>query len=62
VILQQTHAAAILFVRRGPDWLSEIGTGPDAVLDLPEIGIDLPLAEIYASIPVRDDTTDDPVL
>jgi Uma2 family endonuclease len=50
VILQQTRAAAVVFVRRGQDWLSEIVAGPDAVLQLPEIGIDLPLAQIYANV------------
>lgn len=49
VILQQTHKAAIVFARRGEDWLSEIVSGGDAVLDLPEIGISVPLHEIYAN-------------
>ena len=49
VILQQTHKAAIVFARRGEDWLSEIVSGGDAVLDLPEIGIGVPLHAIYAN-------------
>ncbi len=50
VILQQTRVAAVVFARRGHDWLSEIVAGPDALLKLPEIDIELPLAEVYAAI------------
>jgi Uma2 family endonuclease len=49
VVLQQTHKAAIVFVRREAGWLSEIVSGDDASLDLPEIGIAVPLHEIYAN-------------
>jgi Uma2 family endonuclease len=47
-ILQQTHKAAIVFVRRRDGSLSEIVPGNDAGLDLLEIGIALPLQAIYA--------------
>jgi Uma2 family endonuclease len=50
VILQQTRAAAIVFARRGPVWLSDIVASPDAIPHLPEIGIELPLAEVYANV------------
>lgn len=50
VILEQTHAAAIVFARRNEDWISEILAGGDAVLRLPEIGIEVPLAELYAGV------------
>jgi Uma2 family endonuclease len=49
VVLQQTHRAAIVFVRQGRAWLSEIIAGDGALLDLPEIGIAVPLREIYAN-------------
>ena len=49
VVLQQTHEAAIVFVRREDGWLSEIVSGENATLDLPEIGIALPLHEVYAN-------------
>ena len=49
VVLQQTHKAAIVFVRREDGWLSEIVSGNDAILDLPEIGIAVPLHEVYAN-------------
>ena len=49
VVLQQTHKAAIVFVRREDGWLSEIVSGDDASLDLPEIGISVALREVYAN-------------
>ena len=49
VVLQQTHKAAIVFVRRQDGWLSEIVSRDDARLDLPEIGIAVPLHEVYAN-------------
>ncbi len=55
VIVQQTHVAAIVFVRQGDAWPSEIVAGADAHLRLPEIGIDVPLAELYAGIELSAD-------
>jgi Uma2 family endonuclease len=55
VILQQTRSAAIVFARRGPDWLSEIVAGPDATLQLPEIDIVLPLAAVYGDIVLEEE-------
>ena len=49
VILHQTHRAAIVFVRRADEWLSEIVPADSATLRLPEIGIEIPLDEIYAN-------------
>jgi Uma2 family endonuclease len=49
VVLQQTRQAAIVFVRRDEGWLSEIAVGADAILDMPEIGIAVPLRAIYAN-------------
>jgi hypothetical protein len=48
VVLQQTHKAAVVFVRQDHGWLSEIVSGDDAILDLPEIDISVPLQEVYA--------------
>jgi Uma2 family endonuclease len=59
VILEQTHAAAIVFVRKGEDWVSEIVTGDAAVLRLPEIGIEIPLAEIYIDVELTGTPPDD---
>lgn len=49
VILEQGKAAAIVFARQGEDWLSEI-LGEKDRLGLPEIGIEIPLAELYIDI------------
>jgi Uma2 family endonuclease len=58
VILEQTSAAAMAFVRRGEDWLTEIIRGNDAAIRLPEAGIEVPLAEVYANI--EFDQADEP--
>jgi hypothetical protein len=58
VILQLTQAAAIVFVRSGHDWLSEIVVGDNAISHLSEVGIDVLLDEIYANVVLRDDLTE----
>ena len=50
VVLQQTHAGAIVFARKGEDWVTELVSGEEAVLRMPEIGIEIPLAELYADV------------
>ena len=50
VVLQQTEAAAIVFSHRGGEWATDLLAGLDALLSLPEIGIEIPLAEIYDGI------------
>jgi Uma2 family endonuclease len=54
VILEQTHAGAQLFRRRGADWLAET-IKDDDILPMPEIGIEIPLAEIYADVALAED-------
>ena len=54
VVLQQMHKAAIVFVRRQDGWLSEIVSADDARLNLPEIGIAVPLHEVYAKTGLRE--------
>ncbi len=54
VVLEQTHAAAIVFSRKGDEWVCEVAAGLDAVLSLPEIGIELPLAELYERIALTE--------
>jgi Uma2 family endonuclease len=49
VILPQDEIAAIVFERVGGDWLSHT-LDTDSVLRLPEIGIELPLAELYRGV------------
>ena len=55
VVLQQTHRSAIVFSRTADGWADKFVFGDDAVLDMPEIGISLPLAEIYAGIVLESD-------
>jgi len=50
VIFEQDAMAATIFAREGKEWLGRMLTGPDAILDLPEIGLHIPLAELYADI------------
>jgi Uma2 family endonuclease len=49
IILEQTQAAAVVFARKGQDWISEVVTD-EGVLRMPEIGIEVPLAELYTDI------------
>ena len=56
VMLEQARRAATVFSRMGDDWAGHVLMG-DAVLAMPEIGVDLPLAEAYAGI---EFATDDP--
>jgi hypothetical protein len=50
VILQQTHAAAIVFTRKGEDWVTELVSGAAAALRMPESGITIPLPELYVEV------------
>jgi Uma2 family endonuclease len=50
VMLLQTAAGATVFTRNGERWEAEPLDGAAAVLHMPEIGIDLPLADIYADV------------
>ena len=47
VVLQQTHAGATVFFRKGEDWLAEPVSGEGVMLRMLEIGIEIPLAELY---------------
>ena len=49
VILEQGAQAATVFARRNGVWAGVVVEG-DAVLDMPEIGISLPLAELYVDV------------
>jgi hypothetical protein len=46
-------------VRKGEDWVTEIVAGDAAVLRLPEIGIEIPLTEIYADVDLTAAPSDD---
>ena len=49
VILEQTSQAATVYVRDGQDWKAETLIG-DMDLALPEIGITVPLSELYRDV------------
>jgi hypothetical protein len=49
VMLEQDRVAATIFERRGDDWVGHVLTD-GAVLAMPEIGIAIPLPELYEGI------------
>jgi Uma2 family endonuclease len=57
VMLEQDFVGGIMFARVGDDWLGHV-LGSDAVLAMPEIGIELPLAELYEGLALTADSTD----
>jgi Uma2 family endonuclease len=54
VVLQQAGAAAVVFSRKGEDWVTDVLTGADATLHMPEIGLDIPLSDIYLGVDFED--------
>ncbi len=56
VILVQDRQQATVFARVGSDWVGHIVSG-DAVLEMPEIGITVPLAELYEGVSFRQPDT-----
>jgi Uma2 family endonuclease len=58
VILEQDSIAATVFVRRDADWLVHALTAHD-VLRMPEIEVELPLADIYGDVPLATQPDDD---
>lgn len=47
VMVEQTEIRATILRRAQPQWTTEVIAGRDAVLKLPIIGIDIPLARVY---------------
>ncbi len=56
VILEQDTIAAMVFVRKDADLVAETLTANDS-LSMPEIGLDVPLAEFYAGLEFSDAAT-----
>jgi Uma2 family endonuclease len=50
IILEQDAIAATVFSRQGTDWIARPVTDGET-LQMPEIGIELPLAEVYTDAP-----------
>lgn len=58
VLLEQDAVEGTMSVRtQHGEWLGHL-LGPDAILHMPEIGIDLPLAELYAGIDPAEPAAD----
>jgi len=49
VMLEQSRRGATVFCRDGDDWVGHVLTGDDN-LTLPEVGITLPMAELYEDV------------
>jgi Uma2 family endonuclease len=49
VILEQDIVGATVFARTGDDWVGHV-VGADALLTMPEIGIEVPLSELYEGV------------
>jgi Uma2 family endonuclease len=49
VMLEQERIGATVFTRSGGDWIGHV-LADDAVLAMPEIGIEVPLAELYEGL------------
>jgi Uma2 family endonuclease len=54
VMLEQDRQAATIFQRQGDDWVGHIVSG-DVDLPMPEIGITLPLSELYLDVDLPPD-------
>ena len=53
VMLEQGEIAGTMFERVGDDWIGRL-LGPGTVLEIPEIGIRLPIAELYEGVDLTD--------
>ncbi len=59
VLIEQETAAVVAFRRTADGIVREVYQGMDAVLPLGEIGIDLPLAEIYEAVEFAPEPEED---
>lgn len=50
VMLEQDRIAATVFAREGERWTGSVLAGADAVLAMPEIGVDLRLSEVFRNL------------
>lgn len=56
-ILEQKSIGAMVFARKGEDWVVTALTEPDT-LDLPKIGIAIPMSELYAGLQLASSEQD----
>jgi Uma2 family endonuclease len=58
VMLEQVRVGATVFARDGVNWIGTVLLD-DAVLAMPEIGVELPLRQLYARVELPPPETDD---
>lgn len=58
IMLEQVEIGGIMFERVGEDWVGHILTAT-SVIQMPEIGIELPLAELYKGLDLATPPEDD---
>jgi len=51
IMLEQNLPGAVVYRRSGTDFQREVYFSPEAIIDLPEIGVRLPLASVYEEVP-----------
>lgn len=57
VLLEQTSRAVTVYSRQGESWTVDVLVD-DAVLELPEVGVSVPLAELFEGIEFPEDDAD----
>jgi Uma2 family endonuclease len=50
IMLEQDRMGAMVFGRDADDWIGHLLAGNDVLLAMPEIGVTLPLAELYEGV------------
>lgn len=58
IMLEQTRIGATMFARAGESWIGTVMLG-DATIEMPEIGVAIPLAEFYRAVDLPPPDTDD---
>jgi Uma2 family endonuclease len=58
IMLEQTRIGATVFARAGESWIGTVMLG-DATIEMPEIGVAIPLAEFYRAVDLPPPYTDD---
>lgn len=60
LLIEQDEPAVVVYRRAAEGFVSEVYQGLDAVIPLPEIAIDLPLAEVYDGVEFISEPDDEP--
>ena len=58
VMLEQVRIAGTMFERVGDDWVGHL-LDADAILRMPEIGIEIPIAELYEGVDLSNPSEDE---